>query len=252
MRDPSGGTRTGIFWAPGAVMRGLILAMTVAVGCVMPEGQRPMQDDLARLRERMVAEQMAARDIKDPRVLEAMRKVPRHLFVPPDQQRAAYEDHPLPIGRGQTISQPYIVAYMTQALELKPTDKVLEVGTGSGYQAAVLGELAAQVYTIEIVADLAESARQTLTAAGYKNIHVRHGDGYGGWPEQAPFNAIMVTAAPDHVPEPLVDQLAPGGRMIIPVGDAYQELRLIQRTDKGVVERSTLPVRFVPLTRNPR
>jgi protein-L-isoaspartate(D-aspartate) O-methyltransferase len=181
-----------------------------------------------------------------------MRKVPRHLFVPPDRQRLAYADHPLPIGNDQTISQPYIVAYMTQALEVQPSHKVLEIGTGSGYQAAVLGELAAQVYTIEIVAELAERSKRTLASAGYANVHVRHGDGYAGWPEQAPFDAIMVTAAPDHVPQPLIDQLAPGGRMIIPVGDYFQELRLIQRTEKGVVERSSLPVRFVPLTRNKR
>ena len=204
------------------------------------------------MRERMVAEQMAARDIKDPRVIAAMRKVPRHLFVPADQQRLAYEDHPLPIGKDQTISQPYIVAYMSQALDLKPTDKVLEIGTGSGDQAAVLGELAREVYTIEIVKELAERATRTLAEAGYTTVHVRHGDGYAGWPEHAPFDAIMVTAAPDHVPQPLIDQLAPGGRMIIPVGDYFQELRLIQRTEKGVVERSSLPVRFVPLTRNKR
>jgi protein-L-isoaspartate(D-aspartate) O-methyltransferase len=210
------------------------------------------QDDLQGRRARMVAEQMAARDITDPRVLDAMRKVPRHLFVPADQQRFAYEDYPLPIGKDQTISQPYIVAYMSQALEVKPTHKVLEIGTGSGYQAAVLGELAAHVYTIEIVSDLAARATQTLAAAGYKNVHVRHGDGYAGWPEHAPFDAIMVTAAPDHVPQPLIDQLAPGGRMIIPVGDHFQELRLIQRTEQGIVQRTTIPVRFVPLTRNPR
>ena len=240
-------------------MKPVVLALLFVTACGTRAGPREdgradgsPQEDFARMRERMVAQQMAARDITDARVLDAMRKVPRELFVPPDQRRLAYEDHPLPIGKDQTISQPYIVAYMTQALELQPTHKVLEIGTGSGYQAAVLGELAAQVYTIEIVAELAERAKQTLAEAGYKNIHVRHGDGYAGWPEQAPFNAIMVTAAPDHVPQPLIDQLAPGGRMIIPVGDAYQELRLIQRTDKGVIERTTIAVRFVPLTRNKR
>ena len=238
----------------------MLLGLLFAAACGTREPQVPTddgagagaQDDLARRRARMVAEQMAARDITDPRVLDAMRKVPRHLFVPADQQQSAYEDYPLPIGNAQTISQPYIVAYMTQALQVKPTHKVLEIGTGSGYQAAVLGELAAQVYTIEIVKDLADGARKTLADAGYKNIHVRHGDGYAGWPEQAPFDAILVTAAPDHVPQPLIDQLAPGGRMIIPVGDYFQELRLIERTEKGVVERSTLSVRFVPLTRNKR
>ena len=230
-------------------MRAVVLGLLLIAACGSREGS---QEGFSRMRERMVAEQMAARDIKDPRVLAAMGKVPRHLFVPADQQRLAYEDHPLPIGKDQTISQPYIVAYMSQALELKPSDTVLEIGTGSGYQAAVLGELAAEVYTIEIVKELADRAKQTLADAGYKNIHVRHGDGYAGWPEHAPFNAIMVTAAPDHVPQPLIDQLAPGGRMVIPVGDYFQELRLIQRTEQGVVERSTIAVRFVPLTRTPR
>jgi protein-L-isoaspartate(D-aspartate) O-methyltransferase len=238
----------------------MVLGMLLAAACGTPE--RPMppengtgngsQDERARQRERMVAEQMVARDIKDPRVLAAMRKVPRHLFVPAEQQRLAYEDHPLPIGNDQTISQPYIVAYMTQSLEVKPEHKVLEIGTGSGYQAAVLAELVSQVYTIEIVKELADRATKSLADAGYKNVHVKHGDGYAGWPQVAPFDAIVVTAAPDHVPQPLIDQLAPGGRMIIPVGDYFQELRLIQRTDKGVVERSTIAVRFVPLTRTPR
>ena len=227
-------------------MRLAMLGMIGALACATA------QADLDKLRERMVAEQLAARDIRDGRVLAAMRQVPRHLFVPRPLQSSAYDDNPLPIGRDQTISQPYIVAYMTQALEVKPTHKVLEIGTGSGYQAAVLGELAAQVYTIEIVGELAERARQTLSDLGYRNVHVRHGDGYAGWPEQAPFDAIMVTAAPDHVPQPLIDQLALGGRMIIPVGTGFQELRLIHKTDKGVVERSILPVRFVPLTRNKR
>ena len=227
-------------------MRLALLALVVAGACVSA------QEDLARMRERMVTEQLAARDIKDARVLAAMRKVERHRFVPIDLQRSAYDDNPLPIGRDQTISQPYIVAFMTQALELKPSHKVLEIGTGSGYQAAVLGEMAAQVYTIEIVKELADRATQTLADAGYRNVHVRHGDGYAGWPEEAPFDAIMVTAAPDHVPEPLVQQLAAGGRMIIPVGTTYQELRLITKTPKGTVERSVLPVRFVPLTRKPR
>jgi protein-L-isoaspartate(D-aspartate) O-methyltransferase len=241
-------------------MRRLLPVLFLAAACGTGDGpvraeqgrHGASDEEFARMRERMVTEQMAARDITDPRVLAAMRKVPRHLFVPADQQRLAYEDHPLPIGKDQTISQPYIVAYMTQALELKPGHKVLEIGTGSGYQAAVLGELAREVYTIEIVKELADRAAQTLRESGYKNVHVRHGDGYAGWPEHAPFDAIMVTAAPDHVPPPLVAQLAPGGRMIIPVGDYFQELRLIQRTEQGIVERSTIPVRFVPLTRTPR
>jgi protein-L-isoaspartate(D-aspartate) O-methyltransferase len=238
------------------------LALAAALACADAEpGARsaggspdtaPPQDTHAELRQRMVARQIEARGVRDPRVLDAMRRVPRHLFVPPELQDDAYTDGPLPIGHSQTISQPYIVAYMTEALELTPRHKVLEVGTGSGYQAAVLGACAREVYTIEIVAALAERAATTLRQLGYRNVHVRHGDGYDGWPEQAPFDAIMVTAAPDHVPEPLVAQLAVGGRMIIPVGKGDQELRLIRKTAAGVVERSTMPVRFVPLTRKKR
>ena len=236
-------------------LRSLFPAVAFALACggrTAGETQGSGQAQFDKQRERMVAEQLAGRDIRDARVLDAMRKVPRHLFVPVSMRDSAYQDSPLPIGNDQTISQPYIVAYMTQALELKPSHKVLEIGTGSGYQAAVLGELAAQVYTIEIVGELAQRATKALADAGYKNIHVRHGDGYAGWPEHAPFDAIMVTAAPDHVPDPLIQQLAPGGRMIIPVGTTYQELRLIQKTETGLVERSTIPVRFVPLTRIPR
>lgn len=236
-------------------MRHLFALCALALACTKgtaDDQQRPADENFAKPRERMVVEQLAGRDIRDTRVLDAMRKVPRHNFVPAGLRSRAYEDSPLPIGDDQTISQPYIVAYMTQALELKPSHKVLEIGTGSGYQAAILGELVAEVYTIEIIADLAKRAEATLGEAGYKNVHVRHGDGYAGWPEHAPFDAIMVTAAPDHVPEPLIRQLAPGGRMIIPVGDWYQELRLIQKTEKGLIERSTIAVRFVPLTRRPR
>jgi protein-L-isoaspartate(D-aspartate) O-methyltransferase len=197
----------------------------------------------------MVDQQIVARGVRDPAVLAAMRKVPRHEFVPEDLREAAYEDGPLPIGEGQTISQPYIVAYMTEKLELGGGERVLEVGTGSGYQAAVLGELASEVYTIEIVEKLARRAEKDLERLGYENIHVRHGDGYRGWPEKAPFDAIIVTAAPGRVPEPLVEQLAKGGRMILPVGDAYQELILITRDDEGVVRRQRLiGVRFVPMT----
>lgn len=235
--------------------RGVVLAIALGAACGLPSrdgAERAPQDRYAGQRERMVAEQLAGRDIRDPRVLAAMRRVPRHLFVPMPQRVSAYEDYPLPIGQGQTISQPYIVAYMTQALKIEPAHKVLEVGTGSGYQAAVLGELAAEVYTIEIVGSLAERAKAALADAGYANVHVRHGDGYEGWPEEAPFDAIMVTAAPDHVPPPLIRQLAVGGRMIIPVGTGHQELRLIEKTDEGVIERSTIPVRFVPLTRKRR
>jgi len=210
------------------------------------------RDEFVRERSRMVAEQIEARGIRDPRVLTALLRVPRHRFVPTDLAADAYRDHPLPIGHGQTISQPYIVAYMTEALELRPSDKVLEIGTGSGYQAAVLAEAADEVFSVEIVADLADRATRLLRDLGYANVRVRHADGYAGWPEHAPFDAIMVTAAPDHVPEPLVQQLASGGRMIIPVGAGDQELRVIRKTEQGLVERSTIPVRFVPFTRNPR
>jgi protein-L-isoaspartate(D-aspartate) O-methyltransferase len=196
----------------------------------------------------MVREQIEARDVRDPRVLAAMRKVPRHLFVPPDEQASAYIDSPLPIGYGQTISQPYIVAFMTDALELNPRDRVLEIGTGSGYQAAVLAELAREVYTIEIVEPLAKEAEERLRRLQYANVHARVGDGYRGWPEEAPFDAIMVTAAPDHVPPPLVEQLRDGGRLVLPVGRWDQELIRLRRTGKGITREALLPVRFVPMT----
>jgi len=185
-------------------------------------------------------------------VMAAMGKVPRHRFVPFPQEAFAYDNRPLPIGEGQTISQPYIVALMTDLLEPKPSDKVLEVGTGSGYQAAVLGELVAKVYTIEIVEPLGKRAAKILADLGYRNIEVRVGDGYGGWPEAAPFDSIIVTAAPATVPQPLIDQLKPGGRMVIPVGGSFdvQQLLLVQKQADGTATtRRTLPVRFVPLTR---
>ncbi len=197
----------------------------------------------------MVQEQLRSRDIRDPAVLAAMARVPRHRFVPPEYERMAYADHPLPIGFNQTISQPYIVGYMSEAAEISAEDKVLEVGTGSGYQAAILAELAREVYTIEIIPELAEGARTVLRDLGYTSVEVRTGDGYAGWKEQAPFDAIVVTAAPDHVPGALVDQLAVNGRMIIPVGKGVQQMRVITRTASGVTEEITLPVRFVPLVR---
>lgn len=200
----------------------------------------------------MVDEQIVTRDIKNPRVLDAMRKVPRHEFVPESMRDEAYGDTPLPIGYGQTISQPYIVAYMSEALELEPSHRVLEIGTGSGYQAAILGELAKEVFSIEIVAPLAAAARQTLARLGYKNVHVRAGNGYLGWPEEAPFDRVMVTAAPDEVPQALVDQLKVGGLMAIPVGIGLQELRILRRTANGVETLRTLPVRFVPMTGKPK
>jgi protein-L-isoaspartate(D-aspartate) O-methyltransferase len=177
-----------------------------------------------------------------------MQEVPRHEFVPKEYRAEAYDDRPLPIGMNQTISQPYIVAYMTEALELKGGEKVLEIGTGSGYQAAVLAEIAGEVYTIEILEPLARNAEKTLERLGYENISVMAGDGYRGWPEHAPFDAIIVTAAPDHVPEPLVEQLDVGGRMILPVGDWFQKLIVITKDEEGVTQREDLPVRFVPMT----
>jgi protein-L-isoaspartate(D-aspartate) O-methyltransferase len=203
-------------------------------------------------RKRMVEEQLRARDIRSAPVLEAMLKVPRHQFVPEAQRAESYGDFPVPIGHEQTISQPYIVAFMTQALELDPGHRVLEIGTGSGYQAAVLGLLAKDVYTIEIVAPLADRARATLSALGYRNIHVRTGNGYLGWPEHAPFDRIMVTAAPDEVPAALVQQLKIGGLMAIPVGTLSQELRILRRTATGTETLRTLPVRFVPMTGKPK
>ena len=202
-------------------------------------------------RRRMVDEQLRARDIHSARVLDAMLRVPRHLFVPEPQRAQAYSDSPLPIGHGQTISQPYIVAFMTQALEVEPGHRVLEIGTGSGYQAAVLAALAKEVYTIEIVAPLAEQARATLMSLGYRNIQVRNGNGYFGWPEHAPYDRIMVTAAPDQVPAALVQQLKIGGLMAIPVGTVAQELRILRRISTGMETLSTLPVRFVPMTGKP-
>ncbi len=199
-------------------------------------------------RERMVAEQIAARGVRDPKVLAAMRKVPRHLFVPEAAADEAYDDHPLPIGHGQTISQPYIVAFMTEALGLRGGETVLEVGTGSGYQAAVLAEIAAQVHSIEIVDALADEARERLRRLGYARVEVRAGDGYAGWPEAAPFDAIMVTAAAPRIPEPLKQQLRDGGRLVAPVGDEYQELIVVTRHGASFEERRVLPVRFVPMT----
>ncbi|MBI3050343.1 MAG: protein-L-isoaspartate(D-aspartate) O-methyltransferase [Acidobacteria bacterium] len=200
-------------------------------------------------RDRMVADQIQRRGVANPRVLEAMRTVPRHRFVPATLQHLAYTDRPLPIGHGQTISQPFIVAYMSEALGVEPAHKVLEIGTGSGYQAAVLAHLARVVYTIEIVPELARRAAATLKELGYTSVHVREGDGYAGWPEQAPFDRIMVTAAPDRIPQPLIDQLRAGGRMVIPVGAAEQWLTVVEKTATGVVQRRTIPVRFVPFTR---
>jgi protein-L-isoaspartate(D-aspartate) O-methyltransferase len=202
----------------------------------------------AQARERMVRSQIEARQVRDKLVLAAMRKVPRHLFVPANLRDQAYADGPLPIGEGQTISQPYIVALMTELLGLKGGEKVLEIGTGSGYQAAVLAEIADQVYSVEIICSLAQTAESRLKQLGYDNVTIECADGYQGWKEHAPFDGIIVTAAPDHVPQPLVDQLKVGAKLVIPVGDVYQELEVITKTETGITEMNAIPVRFVPMT----
>jgi protein-L-isoaspartate(D-aspartate) O-methyltransferase len=208
-------------------------------------------DPTTSVRGRMVADQIEARGVRDQRVLDAMRRVARHLFVPLDSRPFAYEDRPLPIGHGQTISQPYIVGYMTEALQTAPDQRVLEIGTGSGYQAAVLSLLVREVYTIEIVPELADRARRTLAENGYDNVNVRTGNGYQGWPERAPFARIIVTAAPPDIPRALVDQLAAGGSMVVPVGTLFQEMTIIRKTERGVTEERTIPVRFVPMVGKP-
>ena len=210
----------------------------------------PGKDPFAKLRRQMVAVQLAGRDIRDEEVLRVMMRVPRHLFVGEKWREYAYADHPLPIGEDQTISQPYIVAYMTQALQLEAGERVLEVGTGSGYQAAVLGELAAEVYTIEIVPELAQKAGALLNRLGYENIHVRTGAGYFGWPQEAPFDAIIVTAAPEKIPQTLIQHLRPGGRMAIPIGRVHETQTLVRVTkdaEGNVSEQAGLPVAFVPI-----
>ncbi|MEI8311094.1 MAG: protein-L-isoaspartate(D-aspartate) O-methyltransferase [Verrucomicrobiota bacterium] len=206
-------------------------------------------EDSSELRD-MVERQLRGLGILDARVLSAMRKVPRHEFVPPELRRLACSDGTLPIGHGQTISQPYIVGLMTELLKVESGSRVLEVGTGSGYQAAVLAELASDVYSIEIVASLALQARETLDRLGYRNVHTKVGDGYLGWPEEAPFDAIIVTCAPDDVPQALIDQLKERGRLVVPVGDSgdVQELFLLEKIDGRIRRRCVAPVRFVPMT----
>jgi protein-L-isoaspartate(D-aspartate) O-methyltransferase len=205
--------------------------------------------ELAQLRERMVLAQLQARDIRDVRVLAAMKSVLRHEFVPEELIESAYEDAALPLEYGQTISQPYIVAYMTQALNLQGTERVLEIGTGSGYQSAILAELVRDVYTIEILPQLNIYAEAILSKLGYRNIHLHVGDGYMGWPEHAPFDRIIVTAAPIEPPSPLLDQLKEGGRLIIPLGSITQELVVFVKTRNGLSRHPAIPVRFVPMTR---
>lgn len=228
--------------------------MAVSGGCSAQESREGARghaggDEFTGLRGEMVEHQIKGRGVKDERVLEAMRRVPRHEFVEAGLRDEAYEDRPLPIGHGQTISQPYIVAFMTEALELKPEHRMLEVGTGSGYQAAILAELCKEVYTIEIVKELATSAEATLKRLGYTNTQVRHGDGYKGWKEQAPFDRIIVTCAPSRVPQRLIDQLKEGGRLVIPVGEGYSQTLYLVTKEKGeAVQKAMLPVLFVPMT----
>ena len=215
-------------------------------GCI--NSTHPQTDNYSVLRNQMVDKQLISRGITNKQVLDAMRKVARHLFVPPGLTKYAYEDRPLPIGYGQTISQPYIVAFMTEELDLNRSSRVLEIGTGSGYQAAILGEICDSVFSIEIVPELAQKATGLLKTLGYKNVKIKTGDGYSGWKEHAPYDAIIVTCAPTHVPAPLILQLAEGGRMIIPVGERnIQELVLMIRKNGKLVRESVLPVRFVPM-----
>jgi protein-L-isoaspartate(D-aspartate) O-methyltransferase len=231
------------------ILAALLLSTTLACGLAPSGGGADEEARQARRREAMVKTQMEARDITDPQVLAAMRKVPRDRFVPQDMREAAYQDSPLSIGLDQTISQPYIVALMTELLALAPGGRVLEIGTGSGYQSAVLAELSSEVYSIEILPELARAAAEKLKEAGYVNVVVREGDGYRGWPEHAPFDGIIVTAAPERIPQPLLDQLAPGGRMVIPVGGFFQELKVFTKDKDGrVTEKGIIPVRFVPMT----
>jgi len=234
--------------------------LTALLALIFAPGACAQDDPYAAQREALIREiqaQVAELELElgtnrlDPAVIQALRRTPRHAFVPPPLRFRAYNNHPLPIGRGQTISQPFIVAIMSHLLEVKPGDKVYELGTGSGYQAAVLAEMGVEVYSVEIVTELAERAQQVLTELGYTNVHVRAGDGYLGWPEAAPFDAVIVTAALDHVPQPLVDQLKTGGRLVMPIGEPgwTQQLAVLIKTPEGTLERrDLLPVRFVPVT----
>ncbi len=230
-------------------MREGICFLLMLTGCSGPSGgdHAALEQRFAAMRETMISTQIAARGVTDPRVLEAMRRVPRHRFVPEEYQKEAYEDYPLPIGEGQTISQPYIVAFMTEILQVQPGQKVLEIGTGSGYQAAVLAAMGAQVTTIEILPSLAEKAQARLAEVGYGGVRVLTGDGYRGYPAGAPYDAIIVTAAPERIPEPLIEQLAVGGRLVVPIGRYTQELKLLRKTADGTTVEDVLPVRFVPM-----
>lgn len=243
---------------PPIALAACAAAMFLAAAVFLPGAvdgwffKQPSGKDFDQLRESMVNDQIVARGVRHEGVLQAMRRIPRHLFVPEALMPSAYEDRPLPIGRGQTISQPYIVAIMTELLQPDGSGAVLEVGTGSGYQAAVLSLLYRKVYTIEIIPELAESAKARLRDLGFSNVEVHSGDGYAGWPDKAPFDAIMVTAAAGHIPPPLISQLKTKGRMVIPVGSPsmIQHIILVEKDQKGnITTKSLLPVRFVPLTR---
>lgn len=233
---------------------GLLLLPLPACGPQSGSEQAASQERTAEKfteQRRKLVELLKTEGITSPTVLDALLKVPRHEFVPSSQRHLAYENRPLPIGHDQTISQPFIVGYMTEAAEIAPHEKVLEIGTGSGYQAAVLGELAKEVYTIEIIPQLADRARTVLGKMKYGNVQVKTGNGYAGWPEHAPFDAIVVTAAPDEVPQALVEQLALRGKMVIPVGSSFQQMVIITKNESGVVGRRTIPVRFVPMVDKP-
>jgi len=239
-------------WTPvlaGAVVLFFLGAAATVPACAENKSQKDetRADKMTEKRLLMVERQIRNRGVKDARVLKALEETPRHLFVPKGAANQAYDDHPLFIGHGQTISQPYIVALMSEVLELEPDDRVLEIGTGSGYQAAILSVLVNEVYSIEIVEELGTSARDRLAELGYDNVAVKIGDGYLGWPEKAPFDAVIVTAAPETVPEALVEQLAEGGRMVLPVGSMHQELILLRKKDGKITRQYITAVRFVPM-----
>ena len=234
----------------GIRIKTLLFLLSLLV--ILAMAKNSQDPDYYQLRQKMVNEQIMARGVRTESVIKAMQKVERHLFVPEQYRNFAYSDRPLPIGEGQTISQPYIVALMTELLDLKKSDKVLEIGTGSGYQAAILAEICDSVYTIEIIPSLGKQAQALLRELGYHNIHCKIGDGYLGWPEHAPYDGIIVTCAPSKIPQPLKEQLAEGGRMVIPVGATYtQELVLVTKTKGKLIQKSVIPVRFVPMLRSP-
>jgi len=235
-------------WGRGLARLGVCLAMVALLGSDRAAGNSDAEKRTEKKRQAMVQNQIVARGVDDARVLAAMRQVPRHEFVPADVRASAYDDRPLPIGWEQTISQPYIVALMTSALRLQGSERVLEIGTGSGYQAAVLAAIVPEVYSIEILPELAQAARATLDRLGLERVRLRTGDGFRGWPEHAPFDAIVVTASPLQVPQPLLEQLAPGGRMVLPVGGEQQLLLRITRGPNGYESDTLAAVRFVPMT----